>query len=293
MGDRMGDEVHSAGDRGGWEVDCGRRPVSDRDGQPLWELVACDRAGTFAYRQVIAQGDLSADWVAAQLETAAGSRENLPLEICVFRPSALGLVTAAAATLGVPVRGTRDTPRLKTWLRDRYQQAPIRDPATGSLYDPLHVERRPPLPLPDALHGDRWRFAALPAGEFEPLWRDRPVPLKSMPARHSPLGLGLASDMPLPGLIIDAGRAAMPLARWLWQRDPVAIQFALGQPDGAILDAALDDRWILTTSDDGEVRSAGQTFEVRKGAAQGLHFLLIRPDDSDQTHTALWLLRSN
>lgn len=280
-------------DRGVWEVDCGRRPVSDRGGQPLWEWVACDRAGTFVHRQVAPQGDVNKGWIQEQIRAAAGPDGALPRELVLFRPEALGLVETAAAELGITVRPSRQTPTLKAWLRHHYQQHPLRDRETGGPYDPLALVQRPPLPIAATLQGQRWRFAALPAGEFEPLWRDRPVPLKSLPPARSPLALGLASDQPLPGIVIDAGRAAMPLARWLWQQEPFAVQFMLGQPDGAILEAGLSDRWILATSTDGEVRAAGHTYESRKRAARGLHFLLIRPDDSDRTHTALWLLQGD
>jgi hypothetical protein len=36
---------------------------------------------------------------------------------------------------------------------------------------------------------------------------------------------------------------------------------------------------------------AGRLFEQRKVASQGVHFLLVRPDDSGVTYTGLWLLR--
>jgi hypothetical protein len=51
------------------------------------------------------------------------------------------------------------------------------------------------------------------------------------------------------------------------------------------------DRWILNTFDDPDMRSAAQQYEQRKQASQGLHFLLVQPDDSGMTYTGFWLLR--
>ncbi|MEN8447216.1 MAG: Tab2 family RNA-binding protein, partial [Cyanobacteria bacterium J06555_13] len=51
------------------------------------------------------------------------------------------------------------------------------------------------------------------------------------------------------------------------------------------------DRWILTTFEDDDVAAAARTFTERKIAAKGLHFLLVRPDDSGMTYTGLWLLQ--
>ena len=74
--------------------------------------------------------------------------------------------------------------------------------------------------------------------------------------------------------------------------NPVSLHFIAGAPDGLILEAGLVDRWVLTTFEDQEVQAAGQQFEQRKQAAQGLHFLLVQPDDSGITYSGFWLLRS-
>jgi hypothetical protein len=106
------------------------------------------------------------------------------------------------------------------------------------------------------------------------------------------LQLGLASDLPIPGVVIHAGRKSLLLAQWLQQVEPVSLHAMAGELDGLILFAGATDRWILTTSDLPEVKTAGMTFEQRKAKAKGLHFLLIQPDNSGMTYTGFWLLRS-
>jgi hypothetical protein len=83
----------------------------------------------------------------------------------------------------------------------------------------------------------------------------------------------------------------MPLAQWLHQVHPAWLKYIPGEPDGLILEAGLVDRWILATFQDAEVAQAARTFEARKQASQGLHFMLVRPDDSGMTSTGLWLLQ--
>jgi hypothetical protein len=51
------------------------------------------------------------------------------------------------------------------------------------------------------------------------------------------------------------------------------------------------DRWILVTFEDAEVAQAAQVYEQRKQQSQGLHFLLVQPDDSGITYTGFWLLQ--
>lgn len=149
----------------------------------------------------------------------------------------------------------------------------------------------PPVPIPDTLWGDRWRFASILAGDFLDLFLDRPIPLSFLPEMHDPLRVGLASSQPLPGVVINGGRKSMPLARWLAGVDPIAVNYVAGELDGVILRAGERDRHILTTVADPEVRTAGEMFMERKQAAKGLHFLLIQPDDSGMTYTSVWLLR--
>jgi RNA-binding protein Tab2/Atab2 len=152
--------------------------------------------------------------------------------------------------------------------------------------------KNPPQPLPDHLWGDRWRFAALAASEIADAFSDR-APIVVMPPDFLPLQLGLASTVLVPGVVIDGGRRSLPLARWLQTAQPEALTYIPGPPDGLILAAGTVDRWIVATFEDDEVKAAGVEFEHRKQLSQGLHFLLVQPDDSGMTYTGFWLLRES
>ncbi len=150
--------------------------------------------------------------------------------------------------------------------------------------------RNPPQPLPANLWGDRWRFAALAASEIAEAFVDR-APIVVIPPSFLPLSLGLASTVLIPGVVIDGGRRSLPLARWLQAAQPEALSYITGAPDGLILAAGPVDRWIVATCEDAEVAAAGTEFERRKQESQGLHFLLVQPDDAGMTYTGFWLLR--
>jgi hypothetical protein len=57
------------------------------------------------------------------------------------------------------------------------------------------------------------------------------------------------------------------------------------------LEAGLVDRWVVVTFEDSEVKAAGKIYQERKQLSQGLHFLLVQPDDSGMTYTGFWLLQ--
>jgi hypothetical protein len=149
--------------------------------------------------------------------------------------------------------------------------------------------KKPPQPLPENLWGDRWRFAALAAGEMADAFTDR-APILVMPPELMPLRLGLASTGLIPGVVIEGGRRSLPLARWLQAAQPQALTYIAGPPDGLILATETGDRWVIATCEDAEVKAAAAEFAHRKLHSQGLHFLLVQPDDSGMTYTGFWLL---
>ncbi|MDY7014679.1 MAG: Tab2/Atab2 family RNA-binding protein [Cyanobacteriota bacterium] len=258
-----------------WQADFYKRSQNN-----LWELVVCDRAGNLICAIACSQDRANSDWLALELQRAAGG--TLPQVIQVFRPQSLGLLTVAAKTLGLRVEATRRTTALKGILQQRWGK------------DAIALEKPPPQALPENLWGDRWRFAALPAGELIETFRDRPIPILDLPEDLDPLNLNLASTTPVPGIVIYGGRQSMRLARWLQEVRPAAIESiptVVGQSGGLVLEAGLVDRWILITYEDSEVARSADLFSQRQKTAGGLHFLLVQPDDSGITDTGFWLLK--
>lgn len=272
-----------------WQADFYRRPLRDAAGQ-IWELLICDVTRTFTYTAFCPQSQANAKWLVEQFQLAAGSQP--PDVIQVFRPQSLSLITAAAQELGISVEPTRRTSALKQWLQERIAFYRSQENYTGEEYNPL-VDKPPPMPLPENLWGEQWRFATLAAGDVEEAFRERPIPILSMPDFLLPLNLGLASTVAIPGVVIYGGRRSLQLARWLQQELPVALNSVAGEPSGLVLEAGLADRWIVATFTDLEVAAAAKVYEQRLQQSLGLHFLLVQPDDSGMTYSGFWLLRED
>lgn len=274
---------------GVWQADFYRRPLKDTNRQVLWELLICDTTREFTYEALCPQASVSISWLVSQLHKVAASTQ-LPDKIQVFRPQSLSLFEAAGEQLGIAVEATRRTLALKQWLQEKALHYPKQDNYTGEAYNPIAIEKPPPVPLSENLWGEQWRFATIPAGNLEEAFAEQPIPIVQMPEYLLPLNLGLASTVPVPGVVIDGGRQSMRLARWLQEVEPVALNYISGAPDGLILEAGLVDRWVVATFEDREVAAAAQMYEQRKQLSQGLHFLLVQPDDSGMTYTGFWLL---
>lgn len=271
-----------------WQADFYRRPLKDEKGQVLWELLLCDATRSFSYDAFCPQSEANASWLVSQLQQAAGG--NLPNLIQVFRPQSLSLIQAAAQPLGSKVEATRRTGALKEYLQENAQKYPNFDnyTYTGEISS---LDKPPPVPLPENLWGEQWRFATLPAVAVVEAFAERPIPILEMPEFLLPINLGLASTVPVPGVVIYGGRQSMRLARWLQEARPVSLNYIAGAPDGLVLEAGLVDRWIVATFEDKEVTAAAQAYQQRQQQSRGLHFLLVQPDESGITYSGFWLLR--
>jgi len=258
-----------------WQADFYRRPLQTEAGSPLWELLICDAEGRQILSAFCPQREANSLWLTQQLQKVG----DLPDRLQVFRPQCLSLLQAACLPLEITVEPTRRTLALKQLVEERYGK--------------IELEKPPPVPLPENLWGEQWRFGAIAAQDLVPLFSNRIIPVREMPESLLPVSLNLPSTIAIPGVIIDGGRQSMPLARWIERSHPYALQSIPGEPDGLILEAGLSDRWILTTFDDADVIVAAQTFRQRQQAAKGLHFLLVQPDDSGMTYSGFWLLKGD
>lgn len=262
-----------------WQADFYKGPITDEQGQ-TWELLICSPDRQFIYDARCPQSQANSEWLASRLQ-AAGS---LPNVIEVFRPQSLSLLNAAAQKLGIQVEATRRTDALKAELQARAHQRN---------YDPIRLEKPPPQGLPEKIWGQEWRFGTIFAGDIIDAWSDRPVPILELPQSLYPIHLGMASTVRVPGVVIYGGRQSMSLARWLAEAKPVSLNYMpteVGLSGGLVLEAGLVDRWIVATFEDPEAAKAAQSYEQQKQTSQGLHFLLVQPDDSEVTHSGFWLL---
>ena len=276
-----------------WQADFYHLPSQLGEQQRQWELIICESSAfssdnyleKLIYTAQCSSKDANAQWLEKQLLSAA--KGQLPDQIQIFRPQALGLLTVAAEKLGITVEATRNTEVLKQVSIQRYKnQFPD--------YNPLALDKPPPQALPENLWGDQWQIANIAAGQIVDLFGDRPIPICSLPEELFPINLGIASNIPVPGIVVYGGRKSIQIARWIEQQVPAFINYIpteVGKSGGFILETGLVDRWVFNTFESEQAARVAKDYEQKKQAAKGLHFLLIQPDDSGMTYTAFWLLK--
>ena len=273
-----------------WQVDFDRRPLKNTEDYPLWELTIYDPQTQMACHRFCSEPEVSPDWLQVQLQELFTLMGTQPSQFHVFRPRSLTFMQPVGATLNIPVVATRQTQGLKQVLHMRAQNYTQMPEYTGQSYDPMAIEPLPPQPMPEELWGEQWQFVTLAASELESVLLQRPIPIQGIPQPLLPSQLSIASKTKVPGVLINGGRRAMQLAQWLQQRQPASMQAMRAELSGLILSAGLNDRYVLVTYVDPDIVLAAQGFEQGKQNSQGLHFLLVQPDDSGITYTGIWLL---
>ena len=270
-----------------WQADLFRFSLSaPADNQ--WLLLICDNVGTVIYEAKCPQSEVNAEWLTIQLQQAI--KDTVPDRIQIFRPQITGIFDLATRRLNITLETTRRTTAIKQKLRQYIEQ----NSSVVSTKNYLGLDRPPPQNLPKNIWGENWNFVSIPAGEIINFTENRPIPFCDLPEDLLTTNLSLDTTTKIPGIVIYGGKKSLTLALWLVKEKPVALNYIpteIGKSGGLVLESGLVDRWIMATFESETVAQAAKAYEQAKQQTQGLHFLLLQPDDSGMTYTGFWLLK--
>jgi hypothetical protein len=282
-----------------WELDYYSRPILEADGKKRWELLICTtpvvaedgRADGENFRWVrpCPAATVNSLWLREALEEALAAAEAdgfaPPRRLRCWRASMRTMVQRAAEGLGLELIASRRTYSLVSWLQEREQQVYPNEAGymAGPLAPPPQPIRPVPLPLPDAARGESWSWAGLPLQSLSSAaqWDTSFSGLVPLPE-------GLESTATVPGVRLFGGPRALAIAGWLAGLEPVRLELEGRQ---LVLEAALEDRWLLGTLTEAEADAARQTFALAREQAGGLQFLAVQGKESDQRFEGLWVMR--
>ncbi len=282
-----------------WELDYYSRPVLESDGKKRWELLICSTpavgsngkpvGAVFQWVQPCPASSVNSLWLRQALEQALTAAQEAgfapPRRLRCWRASMRTMVQRAAEGLGLELVPSRRTYALVNWLQQRERE--VYPAEEGYMAGPLAPPARPilavPVPLPEAARGESWCWASLPvqalsaASEWEAGF-----------ASLVPLPPGLEPEATVPGIRLFGAGRALAIAGWISGLEPVRLEV-----DGTqlVLEAGLEDRWLLGSLDQDEARAASQAFRSAREQAGGLQFLAVQASDSDQHFEGFWLLR--
>jgi hypothetical protein len=103
-----------------------------------------------------------------------------------------------------------------------------------------------------------------------------------------PLPEGLSPEVPVPGIRLFSAARALAVAGWLAGLEPVRLEISGPQ---LVLEAGLEDRWLLTNLPAEEAEAATDAFAAARQQAGGLQFLAVQAREQDERFEGFWLLR--
>ncbi|MEI6616146.1 MAG: Tab2 family RNA-binding protein [Cyanobium sp. ELA507] len=284
-----------------WELDYYSRPILEADGRKRWELLICaspipagsgDGAAQLApFRWVRAcpASSVNSIWlreaIEAALEEAEAQGHGRPRRVRCWRGSMRTMVQRAVETLGLELVPSRRCYGLVEWLQERQSQVYPAEEGfmAGPLAPPPAPIRPVPLPLPEVARGDRWAWATLPVAALAeaPDWELGFAGLVPLPA-------DLAPSTPVPGIRLFSRSRALAIAGWLAGLEPVRLEVDGNQ---LVLEAGLEDRWLLTDLPKEERTAAAGAFALAREQAGGLQFIAVQAEESNPRLEGFWLLR--
>jgi hypothetical protein len=195
------------------------------------------------------------------------------------------MVQRAAEGLGLELVPSRRCYALVSWLQERERSVyPLEEGyMAGPLAPPPLPIRAVSVPLPEAARGDRWAWATLPLAALAEAaeWEMGFSGLVPLPA-------GLDPETPVPGIRLFSATRALAMAGWIAGLEPVRLAIADQQ---LILEAGLEDRWLLTNLPEQEAATADQAFQRARLDAGGMQFIAVQASEEDQRFEGFWLLR--
>jgi hypothetical protein len=279
-----------------WELDFYSRPILDESQKKVWEVLVCESAlqasadptTLFRYAQFCPSTEVNSVWLKSAIEAAIAQAPAPPDKIRFFRQAMTNMINKACTDLGIPASLSRRTFALNQWLQERQRSVyPTLDGFQPGSNPSVSFPITPAQPLPDALMGEQWQFVSLEAIAFAEMQEWSIDFGEAFPIQLA----ALASDTPVPGLIIFSARA-VPLAAWLSGIELAGVSWEREPKPRLVLETGINDRWALANLPTVARQAEAQQFEAAKAAANGVHFLAVQVNAATEAFAGFWLLQT-
>ncbi|MBF2027858.1 MAG: Tab2/Atab2 family RNA-binding protein [Oscillatoriales cyanobacterium C42_A2020_001] len=278
-----------------WELDFYSRPILDKSGKKVWEVVVCESPinvktepdTLFRFAEYCASTEVNSERLLEALKTAIAHSPNPPSRIRFFRQAMKNMITKACKDLDIPSVLSHRTYALNQWLQQRLEEEYPKHPGFQPGANPsIQFAATVAQPLPDALIGQKWAFVSLEASVLEDM-NEWAIDF----SEAFPLSLAnLPPDAVVPGIILFSSRA-VAMAGWMSGLELGYLTVDAESPPRLLLETGIGDRWILANLGNPQLWAEAQTFETAKQQANGVHFLAIQANPETEAFAGFWLLQ--
>ncbi|KAF6001537.1 Protein of unknown function (DUF1092) [Cyanidiococcus yangmingshanensis] len=314
-----------------WELDFYSRPVTGADGKRLWELIVCDRNGSFVHVEAFPNNMVNSRELRRALEALIAESSVKPRIVRFFRAQMRNMIQIALQNLsGVQARPSRRTYALFLTLafRERYvypqmpgyEGAPIGAGVRGQRVDGAlsesigsmlkgPVDLKVPKRLPDELQGDRFAFVNVPMKDVAAL---SATPFGELcPISLSEKSMDLELQMRAPAELVAQQGAALNIAApdpdalvpgiVVYSRRSLPLAAWFSGTELAYITADDQRREVylecgldvayLFARIQPSLETEARAFNQAKRETHGLHFLAVQRHPEDESVAGFWLLR--
>jgi hypothetical protein len=269
-----------------WEIDFFSKPVLNENGKKLWELVIINNQGTFEHVESIPNNLINSKELRKRINFVIESAKVKPTAIKFFRTQMFNMINIALSELEINVRPSRKTRLLFEKLKEREET--VYKGMTGFKpflrdSDSLQILKKTPERMPDFLRGDSYIFATIDTGSLKDVINQKPLFLELFQPDYIS-----GESLSIPGLIIISSRAKS-LSSWLTSTELFSVICDIERKD-LIIECGLDTQYLFGKIKNSQYKES-KVFEENKKKANGVHFIAVQSDSSNQEIIGFWLLK--
>jgi hypothetical protein len=269
-----------------WEVDFFSKPVLNENGKKLWELVIVNNKGTFEHIECVPNNLINSKELRKRINFVIKSAKVQPIAVKFFRTQMFNMINIALSELELNVRPSKKTRLLFEKLNEReqtvYKKMNGFKPFLREI-DSIQTLKKTPERMPDFLRGDSYIFATIDIPSLKDVMQQKPTFLELFQPTFSSENISS-----IPGLIIISKRAKS-LSSWLNNIELFGVQCDIERKE-LIIECGLDTQYLF-----GKIKSEqnkeSKLFEDNKKKSEGLHFIAVQSNSSDQNIIGFWLLK--
>nr|YP_002049512.1 hypothetical protein PCC_0893 [Paulinella chromatophora]ACB43302.1 hypothetical protein PCC_0893 [Paulinella chromatophora] len=283
-----------------WELDFYSRSPIDTNDKKCWELIICSTpsisitgpSAYFRWEMPCPSESVNSLWLKEALGQAIDSALeqgfSSPRRLRSWRSSMRIMIQRAVESFGIEFVPSRRCYTLMEWIKDREIQiySSQKNMSTNIGVIPSTRTQFRAIPLPTAAQGDSWSWASLPMNILQEAsnWEISFSGLLPLPIFNEK-----QKEIMIPGVRLLSLSRSLAIAGWIQGLEPVRLEICETQ---LVLEAGLEDRWLLTDLPIEEALVANEAFTKARMNAFGVQFLAVQSDPNQRGFDGLWMLRN-
>lgn len=286
-----------------WEIDFYSRPILDKRGKKVWELIIASSDGEFEHVEQVPNSAVNSKELRRRVQLVLDTVDpaRCPQNVRFFRAEMANMIRIALEALGIDAKASRRCHALIKLVKNRennvypemkgYDKSLARNSRTnlvagiGPGVGPAALSSIAEK-MPDSMRGEKFLFTDFSLGEIEAFFKDSDP--NDYFGNKCLVDGNIDQDFRIPGLSILSERAK-GVAAWTSGSDVVYIKARM-ETKNVTFECGIRTSYLLAKINP-SLKEDVKKFEEAKTYSGGLHFLAIQDKQNPELVEGFWLLR--